>query len=76
VTQIEAVSLNQEEMALVIKRFKTTLKGHKDYPNKSKSRGKRTCFKFGKSGLLLNVPIMRMTRTKTRKGRRRRRSSI
>jgi hypothetical protein len=37
-------------MALVIKRFKTALKGCKDYPNKSKSRGKRTCFKCGKSG--------------------------
>jgi hypothetical protein len=50
VAQIEAASLNEEEMALVIKRFKTALKGRKDYPNKSKSRGKRTCFKCGKSG--------------------------
>jgi hypothetical protein len=47
--QIEAVSLNEDEMTLVIKRFKTALKGHKDYPNKSKSKGKRTCFKCGKS---------------------------
>jgi hypothetical protein len=30
--QIEAVGLNEDEMALVIKRFKTTLKGRKDYP--------------------------------------------
>jgi hypothetical protein len=37
-------------MVLVIKRFKTTLKGCKDYPNKNKSRGKRSCFKCGKSG--------------------------
>jgi hypothetical protein len=50
VAQIEAVGLNEEEMALVIKRFKTALKGRKDYSNKSKSRGKRTCFKCGKSG--------------------------
>jgi hypothetical protein len=37
-------------MVLVIKRFKTALKGRKDYPNKSKSRGKHTCFKCDKSG--------------------------
>jgi hypothetical protein len=34
---------------LLIKRFKITLKGHKDYPNKNKSRGKCSCFKCGKS---------------------------
>jgi hypothetical protein len=27
-------------MALIIKRFKTALKGRKEYPNKNKSRGK------------------------------------
>jgi hypothetical protein len=32
VAQVEAVGLNEEEMALVIKRFKTALKGHKEYP--------------------------------------------
>jgi hypothetical protein len=37
-------------MALIIKRFKTALKGRKEYPNKSKSKGKRSCFKCGKSG--------------------------
>jgi hypothetical protein len=26
------------------------LKGRKEYPNKNKSRGKRSCFKCGKSG--------------------------
>jgi hypothetical protein len=36
-------------MALVIKRFKTALKGRKEYPNKNK-KGKRSCFKCGKSG--------------------------
>jgi ribosomal protein S19 len=50
VAQVEAVGLNEEEMALVIKRFKTALKGRKEYPNKNKSKGKRSCFKCGKSG--------------------------
>jgi hypothetical protein len=50
VAQVEAVGLNEDEMALVIKCFKTALKGHKEYPNKNKSRGKRSCFKCGKSG--------------------------
>jgi hypothetical protein len=50
VAQVEAAGLNEEEMALIIKRFKTTLKGRKEYPNKNKSRGKRSCFKCGKSG--------------------------
>jgi hypothetical protein len=39
VAQVEAVGLNEEEMALVIKCFKTALKGCKEYPNKNKSRG-------------------------------------
>jgi hypothetical protein len=47
---VEATRLNEDEMALIIKRFKTTLKGRKEYPNKNKSRGKRSCFKCGKSG--------------------------
>jgi hypothetical protein len=50
VAQVEAVRLNEDEMALIIKCFKTALKGRKEYPNKNKSRGKRTCFKCGKSG--------------------------
>jgi hypothetical protein len=49
VAQVEAVGLNEEEMSLIIKRFKTALKGRKEYPNKSKSRGKWSCFKCGKS---------------------------
>jgi hypothetical protein len=36
---VEAVGLNEDEMALIIKRFKTILKGRKEYPNKNKSRG-------------------------------------
>jgi hypothetical protein len=39
VAQVEAVGLNEEEMALIIKRFKTALKGRKEYPNKNKTRG-------------------------------------
>jgi hypothetical protein len=47
--QVEAVGLNENEMALIIKRFKTALKGRKEYPNKNKTRGKRSCFKCGKN---------------------------
>jgi hypothetical protein len=50
VAQVEAVGLNENEMALIIKGFKTALKGRKEYPNKNKSKGKRSCFKCGKSG--------------------------
>jgi hypothetical protein len=50
VAQVEATGLNEDEMALIIKRFKTALKGHKEYPNKNKARGKRSCFKCGKTG--------------------------
>jgi hypothetical protein len=50
VAQVEASGINEDEMVLIIKRFKTALKGRKEYPNKNKSRGKRSCFKCGKSG--------------------------
>jgi hypothetical protein len=44
-------------MALIIKRFKTALKGRKEYPSKSKTRGKRSCFKCGKTGhFIANCP--------------------
>jgi 5,10-methylenetetrahydrofolate reductase len=36
VAQMGAVDLNDEEMTLIIKHFKTALKGHKNYDNKSK----------------------------------------
>jgi hypothetical protein len=49
VAQVEVAGLNEDEMALIIKRFKTALKGRKEYPNKNKSKGKRSCFKCGKS---------------------------
>jgi hypothetical protein len=38
--QIEAVGLNEDEMVLVIKRFKTILKGRKDYPQQEQIKGK------------------------------------
>jgi hypothetical protein len=50
VAQVEAARLNEDEMALVIKRFKTALKGSKQYLNKNKSKGKHSFFKCGKSG--------------------------
>jgi hypothetical protein len=50
VEQVEAAGLNEDEMALIIKSFKTAMKGRKEYLNKSKSKGKRSCFKCGKSG--------------------------
>jgi hypothetical protein len=57
VAQVEAAGLNEDEMALIIKRFKTALKGRKEYPNKNKTRGKRSCFKCGKTGhFIANCP--------------------
>src|SRR5688572_20653687 len=50
VAQVEAVGLNEEEMTLIIKRFKTALKGRKEYSNKNKAKRKRSCFKCGKQG--------------------------
>jgi hypothetical protein len=50
VPQVEAAGLNEDEMALIIKRFKTALKGHKEYSNKNKAKGKCSCFKCGKTG--------------------------
>jgi hypothetical protein len=50
VAQVEAAGLNEDEMALIIKRFKTALKGRKEYTSKNKTREKRSCFKCGKTG--------------------------
>jgi hypothetical protein len=74
VAQVEAAGLNEDEMALIIKRFKTTLKGCKEYPNKNKTRGKRSCFKCGETGhFIAQCPIMIMTMDKKSMGRGRRR---
>jgi hypothetical protein len=57
VAQVEVVRLNEDEMDLIIKRFKTALKGHKEYSNKNKAKGKRSCFKCGKTGhFIANCP--------------------
>jgi hypothetical protein len=57
VAQVEAVGLNEDEMALIIKRFKTALKGRKEHSNKSKAKGKRSYFKYGKTGhFIANCP--------------------
>jgi hypothetical protein len=50
VAQVEAAGLNEDEMALIIKRFKTALEGRKEYPKKNKTRGKCSYFKCGKTG--------------------------
>jgi hypothetical protein len=50
VAQVEDAGLNEDEMALIIKRSKIVLKGRKEYPNKNKTRGKCSCFKCGKVG--------------------------
>jgi hypothetical protein len=69
VAQVEAVGLNEYKMALIIKRFKTVLKGRKEFPNKNKSRGTRSSSSVVSLVILLhNAPIMTMTRHKRRKG--------
>jgi hypothetical protein len=37
---VEATGLNEDEMALIIKRFKTALKGCKEYPQQEQNKGK------------------------------------
>ena len=40
VAQVEATGLNEDEMTLIIKRFKTALKGRKEYPQQEQIKGK------------------------------------
>ena len=57
VAQVEVAGLNEDEMALIIKCFKTALKGRKEYPNKNKAKEKRSCFKCGNIGhFIANCP--------------------
>jgi hypothetical protein len=71
VAQVEAAGLNEDEMVLIIKRFKTALKGRKEYPQQEQKRGKCSCFKCGKTGhFIANCLIMIVTRDKKRVGRR------
>jgi hypothetical protein len=57
VAQVEATGLNEDEMTLIIKRFKTALKGRKEYSNKNKAKGKCSCLNCGKTGhFIANCP--------------------
>jgi hypothetical protein len=50
VAQVEAAGLNEDEMALIIKHSRPHSRDTKSTPNKNKTRGKRSCFKCGKTG--------------------------
>jgi hypothetical protein len=72
VAQVGATSLNKDEIALVIKRFKTDLKDARTTPIRTNQRESVHASNAISLGiLLLNVLIMKMTRIKTRKERRR-----
>jgi hypothetical protein len=76
VTQVEATGLNEDEMMIVIKRFKTALKGRKEYPNKNKSRGNRSCFKCGKSNhFIAQCPDNYNDQTQEKKGKKERKKN-
>jgi hypothetical protein len=72
VAQVEAARLNEDEMGLIIKRFKTALKGRKEYSNKNKESVPASSA-VRQVILLLNVPIMKMTRETKDMGRGRKR---
>jgi hypothetical protein len=77
VAQVEAAGLNEDEMTLIIKRFKTTLKGRRSTPTRTKQGESAPASNVVRQViLLLNVPIMKMTRGKKDMGRRRRRKTI
>jgi hypothetical protein len=73
VAQVEATDLNDEEMTLVIKRFKNTIKGAGTSPIRA-NQGMRSpaSSAIRMVMLLLTAPIMRMTRTRKRMSRGRR----
>jgi hypothetical protein len=76
VAQVEAAGLNEDEMALIIKRFKTALKGRKEHPNKSKTKGKRSCFKCGKTGhFITNCPDNDSDQGQEKSGKREKKKS-
>jgi hypothetical protein len=75
VAQVEAARLNEDEMALIIKRFKTSLKGHKDHPTRARRRESAPASSMVRLvTLLLTVPIMIVTRDKKRAKRGRKRN--
>jgi hypothetical protein len=74
VAQVEATGLTEDEMALIIKRFKTALKGRKVYPTRTKQGESAPASNAVRLITLLQiVPIMIVTRDKKRMGRRRKR---
>jgi hypothetical protein len=76
VAPVEAAGLNEDEMALIIKRFKTALKGRKEHPNKSKTKGKRSCFKCGKTGhFIANYPDNDSDQGQEKSGKREKKKS-
>jgi hypothetical protein len=76
VAQVEAAGLNKDEMALIIKRFKMALKGRKEHPNKSKTKGKRSCFKCGKTGhFIVNCPDNDSDQGQEKSGKREKKKS-
>jgi hypothetical protein len=63
VAQVEAAGLNEDEMALIIKRFKTALKERKEYPTRIRQGENAPASNVVRQVILwLNVPIMKMTR--------------
>jgi hypothetical protein len=73
VAQVEAAGLNEEEMTLIIKRFKTALRGRKEHPKRTRQRGSAHASNVVRLVILsLTVPIMIVTRNKRRRGKRRR----
>jgi hypothetical protein len=76
VAQVEAAGLNEDEMAHIIKRFKTKLKGRKEHPNKSKTKRKRSCFKCGKTGhFIANCPDNDSDQGQEKSGKREKKKS-
>jgi hypothetical protein len=76
VAQVEAARLNEDEMALIIKCFKTALKGRKEHPNKSRAKGKRSCFKCGKTGYFIaNCPDNDSDQGQEKSGKREKKKS-
>jgi hypothetical protein len=76
VAQVEAAGRNEDEMALIIKRLKTALKGRRSTPTRTKQGESAPALNAVRLViLLLNAPIMIMTRNKKSTGRGRRRRS-
>jgi hypothetical protein len=76
VAQVEAAGLNDEEMALIIKRFKTALKGRKEHPTRTRRRGSAPASNAVRLVILsLIVPIMIVTRKRRVESGKRRRTT-